>query len=69
MIQNQTNQQTQENPFSMNYTFNEREVKTLARLCRDYQAQIPPCLEDFARCLEKKIYENMSIDEVEKFYL
>lgn len=57
-----------DSPFEFIYKFNEREVKLLAKLFRYNQGRIPDELGDFARKVELTIYENMSIDEVEKFY-
>ncbi|MCR5172280.1 MAG: hypothetical protein K6B73_05390 [Treponema sp.] len=59
---------TSEPAFSFDYSFNEREIKILARLLRNNQDKLPQGLEDFARQIELLIYQNMSIDEVEKFY-
>lgn len=52
----------------LNYHFNAREIKTLARLFRDHQEQIPEALEDFADEIERTIYSSMSITEAENFY-
>jgi len=59
---------TSEPAFSLDYSFNEREIKILARFFRQNQGKLPEGLEDFARQIELLIYQNMSIDEVEKFY-
>ncbi|WP_147614709.1 hypothetical protein [Treponema pectinovorum] len=54
---------------SFNYNFSENETALLAKFLRKNQNQLPEGLEAFARKLELFIYSNMSIDEVEKFYL
>lgn len=57
-----------ETELHLNYEFSSREIKYLARFFRNYQDKIPKELEQFSFALEKAIYENMSIDEVEKFF-
>ncbi len=57
-----------EKDISLSYTFNEREIKVLARLFRKNQAELPLELEDFAFKIEQIIYNSMSIEEVETFY-
>lgn len=64
---NDTNS-TSEPALSLDYSFNEREIKILARFFRQNQGKLPEGLEDFARQIELLIYQKMSIDEVEKFY-
>lgn len=54
--------------FSLDYNFSSDEIKLIAKLFRKNQFLIPRGLENFARQIELKIYENMSIDEVERFY-
>lgn len=54
--------------FSLDYNFSSDEIKLIAKLFRKNQFLIPRGLEKFARQIELKIYENMSIDEVERFY-
>lgn len=68
MIPEEIETSTSNEGFSMEYNFNERELKLLAKFFRCQQGKIPAGLEDFARKIELKIYSNMSIDEVEKFY-
>ncbi|MBO6218863.1 MULTISPECIES: hypothetical protein [unclassified Treponema] len=53
---------------SLDYHFNESEIKILARLLRNNQEQIPDALLDFSMKIERAIYNSMSIDEAEAFY-
>ncbi len=53
---------------SLEYNFNEREIRSLARFLRNNQEQIPDALLAFATKVERAIYNSMSIDEAEAFY-
>ena len=53
---------------SLDYHFNEAEVKFLAHFFRKHQAELPKELVSFAGAIERSIYNSMSIDEVEQFY-
>ena len=57
-----------DNGFTLDYRFNEREIKILASFFRRYEEQIPDGLADFAIKIERKIYNSMSIQEAEAFY-
>ena len=56
------------NSLSLDYHFNEREIKLLARFFRNNQEEIPDALLDFSMKIEQTIYNSMSIDEAEAFY-
>lgn len=60
--------ENQENLLRLDYSFTPREIKYLALFFRKYQKNIPDELIQFSDAVEKAIYENMSIDEVEKFF-
>lgn len=53
---------------SLEYKFNDREIRSLARFLRNNQEQIPDALLGFAIKVERAIYNSMSIDEAEAFY-
>ncbi len=53
---------------SLDYHFNEREIRNLARLLRDNQERLPDALLNFASKIERAMYNSMSIDEAEAFY-
>lgn len=57
-----------ENRLELNYNFSSEEIKYLARFFRCFQDRLPKELECFSFALERAIYQNMSIDEVEKFF-
>ena len=56
------------NSISLDYHFNENEIKLLARFFRKNQEQLPDGLIDFATKIERVIYNSMSIDEAQSFY-
>lgn len=56
------------NPISLDYHFNEHEIKLLARFFRNNQGQLPDGLLDFASKIERAIYNSMTIDEASAFY-
>ncbi len=62
------NGQNEPHKLELDYHFNAREIKTLARLFRDHQEQIPEVLKDFADEIERSIYSTMTITEAENFY-
>ncbi len=53
----------------LDYHFTCREVRILARFLRNNQALLPDGLEDFAQAVEAAVYDSMSVDEAEAFYL
>lgn len=53
---------------SLDYHFNESEIKLLARFFRNNQEQLPDGLLDFSTKIERAIYNSMSIDEAQAFY-
>lgn len=53
---------------SLDYHFNEREIRNLARFFRNNQEQLPDALLTFASKIERAIYNSMSIGEAEAFY-
>ena len=55
-------------PIYLDYHFNEREIRVLARFLRKNQEHIPDELLDFATKIERVMYNSMSIDEAEAFY-
>ncbi len=59
---------TEERALSLDYKFSPAEIKYLAKFFRCFQDKIPRELEQFSFALEKAIYQNMSVDEVEKFF-
>lgn len=52
--------------FALTYNFSCKELKLLASIMRERQNEIPIELFNFSREVQKKVYECMSIDEVEK---
>ncbi|WP_407425633.1 hypothetical protein [Treponema sp.] len=56
------------NGFNLEYRFNEREIKILAKLLRNHQEEIPDGLVNFSMKIEQAIYNSMSIDEATAFY-
>ena len=57
-----------EGGISLDYHFNEREIKLLARFFRNNQERLPDGLLNFSMKIERAIYNSMSIDEAEAFY-
>lgn len=53
---------------SMDYHFDEKQIKLLAKFFRKYQKNIPSELIDFSMKLEKSVYNIMSIAEAEVFF-
>ncbi len=53
----------------LDYHFSSEEVQALARHFRNIQGEIPDSLISFATAIERAIYDVMSIDEAEAFYL
>ncbi|MDE5614222.1 MAG: hypothetical protein K2M90_04640 [Treponemataceae bacterium] len=53
----------------LDYHFTRREIRILARFLRNNQALLPDGLEDFAQAVEAAVYDAMSVDEAEAFYL
>ncbi len=62
------NENTVAPSLSLDYHFNEREIRNLARFFRNHQEMIPDALINFATKIERAIYNSMSIDEAEAFY-
>lgn len=56
-----------DSPFS--YTFSEDELKSLIRFLRERQNDLPQELYLLYSVLEKKIYDSMSVEEAEEFFL
>lgn len=56
------------NSMSLDYHFNENEIRLLARFLRNNQEQIPDGLLDFSTKIERAIYNSMSIAEAQAFY-
>ncbi|MCQ2613332.1 MAG: hypothetical protein MJ183_07000 [Treponemataceae bacterium] len=54
-------------PFS--YTFTEDELKSLIRFLRKKQNDLPQELYLLYSVLEKAIYDSMSVEEAEEFFL
>ena len=52
----------------LDYSFSKKELFLMAKFLRQKQEEIPSGLESFCRSLEDSIYNNMSLDEVKKFY-
>lgn len=52
----------------LDYSFSKKELFLMAKFLRQKQEEIPPGLESFCRVLEDSIYNNMSLEEVKKFY-
>ncbi len=52
----------------LDYSFSKKELFLMAKFLRQKQEEIPSGLESFCRVLEDSIYNNMSLDEVKKFY-
>ena len=52
----------------LDYSFSKKELFLMAKFLRQKQEEIPSGLESFCRALEDSIYNNMSLDEVKKFY-
>lgn len=53
---------------SLDYHFNEREIKLLAKFFRKHQSEIPDGLLDFSMKIERSVYSTMSIEEAEVFF-
>ncbi len=53
---------------TMDYHFNEEEIRLLALLFRKNQNMLPDGIIDFASKIERTIYNSMSIDEAAAFY-
>lgn len=68
MIDMNVTEATADSELSLDYHFNEGELKILASFFRRYQEQIPDVLNNFATQIERKIYSSMSIEEAEAFY-
>lgn len=60
--------QINEPPVCLDYHFNERELRVLARFLRKNQEKIPDELLDFSTSVEKVMYNSMTIDEAEAFF-
>ncbi len=54
---------------ALTYSFTEEELKSLVRFLRVKQEILPPELYMFYSVLEKAIYDSMSIEEAEEFFL
>jgi hypothetical protein len=50
------------------YSFDDGEVKALARLFRSHDELIDPCLDSFRGFLEGCLYRVMTIEEAEAFF-
>ncbi len=68
MISDDIDKCSKKDDFTLEYRFNEREIKLLASMFRRYQEQVPDGLVDFVTKIERKIYNSMSIEEAEAFY-
>ncbi|MBQ4378441.1 MAG: hypothetical protein II821_04520 [Treponema sp.] len=53
---------------SLDYHFNEREIRLLARFFRNNEEKLPDGLLDFTSQIERAIYNSMSIAEAQAFY-
>ena len=51
------------------YDFTDEEIKKIALLFRKYQTEIPDSLENFNHFLTEYIYNIMTIDEADNFFL
>lgn len=52
--------------FALSYNFSCKELKSLAAIMRENQNKIPIELFNFSRQVQQKVYDCMSIDEVEQ---
>lgn len=52
----------------VDYSFDIREIKLLAKFFRDHETELPEGLENFTKLLEDSLYSCLSLDEVRKFY-
>jgi hypothetical protein len=57
------------NNLSLDYHFSTKEIEILAYYFRKNSDTIPAGLENFVGAVEHTVYDSMSIDEAEKFYL
>lgn len=53
---------------SLDYIFDEREIRALARFFRANQERLPDELLAFSSRIERMIYNSMSIAEAQAFY-
>lgn len=53
---------------SLDYHFNERQIKQMAHFFRKHQSEIPDALIDFSMKIERMVYSTMSIEEAEVFF-
>ena len=56
------------NSLSLDYHFNEREIRLLAKFFRNNQEKLPDGLIDFSTKIERTIYNSMSIAEANAFF-
>lgn len=55
-----------QNNFALCYNFSRSELTALAKILRDGQNKIPIELYNFSREVQKKVYDCMSINDLEK---
>ena len=58
----------EQNELSLDYHFNEHEIRLLAKFFRNNQEKLPDGLLDFSAKIERAIYTSMSIAEAQAFY-
>lgn len=57
-----------ENQTILTYSFTKKETGLLAKFFREKETELPRGLENFFRSIENTLYDNLTLDEVKKFY-
>ncbi len=57
-----------DNQIIVTYSFSKKETGLLAKFLRAKETELPRGLENFSKTIENAVYDNMTLDEVKKFY-
>ncbi len=54
--------------FELTYKFSSGEIAALAKFLRNNENSLPKELENFYNCLQKSVYDCLSLEEVKQFF-